>query len=132
MGAIGRPSKTFEKTFYRLWWITISTFGLTPTEALLMFLVDSLSKNRGWCYASKKTLADLLNVTEPTIYNAQKKLIDKGLLLKSIEPDGDTVSWKPANQLIAWAQSHGRKITYLTPSEKWKSLISSLSGGYCP
>lgn len=57
-------------------------YDLTPAEELLLCIIYGLSKKEGWCYASKETLAMMLNVSTPTIYNLIRKLRRKGLIIK--------------------------------------------------
>lgn len=71
-----------NKTYITLYWITLTEFNLTLAECCLIYLIKGLSKNLGYCYASKKSLAETLNTTETTIYSLTKKLIGYGLLKK--------------------------------------------------
>ncbi len=67
--------------FIRVHWVSLKTFNLTPTEVLLLNLVQGLSNNKHKaCYASKKALGIELNVATSTIYNTIDSLQRKGLL----------------------------------------------------
>jgi hypothetical protein len=68
--------------YARFYWGVMEEFDLSPTEALLMTLVENLSKKGRPCFASKKKLATTLNVSEPTIYNCINRLMEKRLLEK--------------------------------------------------
>lgn len=126
MGATGRPSNTFQKTYYRAWWGTIQTFDLNPTESLFMFLVDSLSSRTGWCYASKKTIASVLNITEATVYNTQKILINKGLLEKSYA-ENNYMSLNASGQP---SKENKYKKAFLRPSDRWTDFIRDVANGH--
>lgn len=63
---------------------------LSMHEYALCDLVYHLSSSPkslypGWCYASKDTLGELLDLTKQTVHSLIKKLLDRGLLEKSIE-----------------------------------------------
>jgi len=67
-------------TFY---FSILTEFALTANEALLMVLIDGLSKQKGRaCYASKDNLAIIINVTPPTVYKAIDTLEERGLIIK--------------------------------------------------
>jgi len=92
--------RTPETCYTIIWWYTIQKFDLSQCEILLITLVGGLSKKPGHCYASKKYIAHVLNVSVPTVYSAMEKLFEKGLLergpknnygTKSIQP---TQKWK--------------------------------------
>lgn len=69
--------------FYaRFYWGVLSEFKLSATEALLITLVEFLSRKYGVCFASKATIANILNVSDATIYNSIRSLISRGLLRK--------------------------------------------------
>jgi len=90
-----------------VYWDVLQEFDLTPSEGMLMFLVDSLSVKEGYCYASKSYLAEVMNVSIPTVYALIKRLISKGLLEKR----------RPI----------GHKVSLLTPTELWKLSIDEIN-----
>jgi len=69
-----------KKNYFIVWEEALVLFDLKPSDASLLFLVCSLSKKRGYCYASRETLAKKLNVSVATIYNLLRKLKRRGLL----------------------------------------------------
>lgn len=69
-----------KATFCKIYWDMFGGFGLTPTEGLLLALIHGLSRNKGHCYASKQTLAEILNVSDICVYNNIARLVDKGLV----------------------------------------------------
>lgn len=75
-----KPRK--NKNYVYIYWETLSEYNLTASETLLIYLIKGLSTKTGSCYASKKSLASILNTTEPTIHSLTNKLINKGLLKK--------------------------------------------------
>jgi len=103
--------RVFKRRYYKLWWGAIHQFNLSPTEALLLGLIDGLSRRIGWCYASKKSLAKTLNVSMQTIYNTMKKLSEKGLLVQS------------------YKKLENYNTTLLTPTQKWIDFIEALEFG---
>ena len=97
----------FKKTYSKIWWGVIQKFDLSPTETLLMFLVDGLSRQKGWCWASKSNLAKTLNISNQTIYSTISKLLSKNLL------------------------EHGEKSDYhktalIGPTKEWSDLINKI------
>ncbi|MCH7828731.1 helix-turn-helix domain-containing protein [Patescibacteria group bacterium] len=69
-------------------WTTQKEFDLSPTEALTIGLIAGLSINTGWSYASKVTLADIVNISVPTLNNTIRRLKDKRLIVEDIENRG--------------------------------------------
>ena len=69
-----------KNSYEPFYWSTLGEFNLTMAEGCLIFLIRGLSKNTGYCYASKHKLAEILNTTETTIYSLIKKLIIKGMI----------------------------------------------------
>ena len=52
--------------------------SLSVTESALLSLIKSLSKKRGYCFASNKAICDTLNVSDRTLYRMlEKQGIDK-------------------------------------------------------
>lgn len=77
-------------------------FQLTPTEALLLATIHSLSKDgRTWCYMSQQHLADALNLTLPTINALLEKLRVAELLEKGVRhPRWKSYQWKLAPKAL--------------------------------
>jgi CRP-like cAMP-binding protein len=74
-------------------------FDLTPTEALLLATVHSLSKDgRDWCYMSQAHLANALNISHGTINTLLEKLRSEDELLEkgSKHPRWGTIQWRLA------------------------------------
>lgn len=88
-------------------WATFDEFKLKPDEAVLMALVESLSKKSGTCYASKHTLARMLNVSDATIFRYIGNLVEKNVLQRS-------------------KKLHQHGIRHLRPSPEWTSYTSDL------
>ena len=97
----------FKNKYSYLWWYAIKEFDLSPTEVLLITLIDGLSKQKKWCWASKSSLAKTLNVSNQTIYNIMNRLFKKGLL-----EQGERL------------ESYSTKL--LKPRRKWSKLIKKL------
>lgn len=96
-----------EKAYSYFYWGMLGEFDLSPGDALLMTLIKTLSKRTTACYASKETLAKILNLSVPTIYNALKRLKGKGL----VDEEGFS--------------KHG--VRQLRVSEKWDQLIEEVN-----
>ncbi|MEK7070872.1 MAG: helix-turn-helix domain-containing protein [Patescibacteria group bacterium] len=96
-------------TYAKIWWAVIGYFGLTPTQALLMILIDYLSKKKGFCFSGKELMARVLNVSRATIHKDIKILIAKKLLRYS------------------WVAGYKAKATQ--PTDQWKKFIKDLEVG---
>lgn len=57
-------------------------FGITNNEYILCSVIHKLSLKTGFCYASKKYLAEQVNVTEQGLYKMLNRLIEKGLIIR--------------------------------------------------
>ncbi len=79
-------------------WEVIGLEDLSPTEALLLFLIYGLSRRNGSCYASKSHLAREINVTEPTIFKTLKILAAKNLIEKGAKTKYGVVRLKPTDK----------------------------------
>lgn len=95
------PKIAFPNTYYKFWWGVITEFNLSPTEALFVGFIDGLSRKHGYCYASKLTIAKTLNISTQTVYNLQKSVISKGVLVqlegranKGIARIAPSLAWK--------------------------------------
>ena len=77
-------------------------FDLTPTEALLLATVHSLSQDgNDWCFMSQINLAKALNVSLTTINLLLEKLREAELLEKgSTHPHWKTYRWKLAPKAL--------------------------------
>ena len=69
-----------------MWLAAMPKFELTLQELALLSLITSYYQKTGLCFASKETMADILNVSEGTIYNWLRKLLKKGLVEKRGAP----------------------------------------------
>lgn len=63
------------------------TRELTPTEKVLVVAIQSLSKERGYCYATNTYLADSLGKDKTTISKSLTSLEDKGFINRFIVRD---------------------------------------------
>lgn len=95
----------------KIFWISIAEMDLTPSEVLLLYLIEGLSQKKGICYASKETLAKHLNVTKATVYKLLKSLEAKGLITRSPE------------------KLSGMTTTIIKPSQKWTNHMRELREG---
>ena len=86
-------------------WTTQKELGLSPTEALTMGLIAGLSTNTGWSYASKTTLAGIINISVPTLNNTIRRLKDKRLIVE------DTKNHGPKN------------VKMFAPTDKWWNSV---------
>lgn len=62
--------------------------GLTANEYIIADLIYNLSNNpshTGWCYASKKTLGEMVGITEQSVHTILNKLAMKELIQKHPE-----------------------------------------------
>lgn len=71
-----------DKTYEPAYWGALRKFNLKPSEFLVLFLIRGLTKKTGKCYASKKFLAERLNISQPTVFSGINKLIRIGLIEK--------------------------------------------------
>lgn len=69
-----------KKRFVKVWWLIVERFKLSPVATLLLFLIYCLSRQTGYCRASKSFLAQTLNVSEQTVYTTLKHLAKNGLI----------------------------------------------------
>ena len=79
--------------------------GLSLMEYCIADTIHNLSNNpkspvQGWCYASKDTLAEMLDTTRQTIFTSVKKLIEKGLIKKHEETKYLRTTQKWFNKII--------------------------------
>lgn len=96
-------------TYAKIWWAVISHFDLTTSQALLMVLIDHLSKKKGFCFAGKYLMSKVLNVSRQTVSKDIQILVNKSLL---------------RNGWVA-----GLKAKATQPTEKWKSFTKDLELG---
>lgn len=61
----------------------LNDFDLSIVEGFLILLIYSLSRQKGYCYASKKYLSKMMNMSEVSVFNLIKKLTTKKLLFKT-------------------------------------------------
>jgi predicted MarR family transcription regulator len=80
-----------KNTFCKIYWDIFGEFDLSPIEGLLLSLIHGLSRSKGYCYASKQTLADLLNVTDICIYGVIARLEEDGLIERTGITDKKTM-----------------------------------------
>lgn len=62
--------------------------SLSVTESALLSLIKSLSKKRGYCFASNKAICDTLNVSDRTLYRMLEKLEEKGFIMRETRSIG--------------------------------------------
>ncbi len=78
-----------DKFFY----IALKEFNLSPLQGLMMHLIHGLSKQWGWAYPSKETIAEKLNISRPTVYKCLRELEVRGLIeRKPKRPPGMTTT----------------------------------------
>lgn len=103
-----------ERTYSRLYYGVIKEFGLSANEVVFLTMVKELSKLSGCCFASKKTLAETMNVSEQTIYTMMRDLKERGLL----EDVGPLIDCDPRS---------ARKIK---TTEEWDLFIEDINASY--
>ena len=54
--------------------------GLTCNEYCVADMIYHLSRDTGWCYASKEKLSDFIGMTKQSIIDIVRRLINKGLV----------------------------------------------------
>lgn len=74
-----------EAYYIRIWISSLKKFDVSLLEAALMTLILNLSVKSGYCWASKKKLGEILNVSKVTIHFHLKRLQARGLL-ETVEP----------------------------------------------
>ena len=81
-------------------------FGLSPSEYIVMDIIDQLSRNPrskypGWYYGSKEYLADIVGIDRRTIHRHIKDLIEKEILEKDENSSflKTTLKWFEATRL---------------------------------
>jgi len=62
--------------------------SLSVNEVALLSMIKSLSKNKGYCYASNKAFSDTLNVSVRTINRMFNKLEQSGYLMRDTRSVG--------------------------------------------
>lgn len=73
-----------SKYIRKIYLDTFSEFNLKPIDVVLMTMISDLTSrgHKGYTWAGKHYYAQLLNVTDPTIYNSLNKLESKGLITR--------------------------------------------------
>jgi len=54
--------------------------SLSVTESALLSLIKSLSKKKGYCFASNKAICGTLNISDRTLYRLLNKLEERGFI----------------------------------------------------
>lgn len=62
--------------------------SLSVTESALLSLIKSLSKKRGYCFASNKAICDTLNISDRTLYRMLEKLEQRGFIMRETRSIG--------------------------------------------
>ena len=66
----------YDLFFYGL----MREFELSAEELMFLMTIKRLSKVRGYCFASKSTLSEIMRISIPTTYKIINGLKEKGLL----------------------------------------------------
>jgi len=99
----------FQGRYYTHRWAVQKEFNLSPTDALVAGLIDGLSHQMGYSYASKGTMAKTVNVSVPTLNNAIRRLKEKCVI----------------EELPGKLQP--KRIARFTTTAKWNAFISKLA-----
>ncbi len=91
-----------EKRYIYFYWSILKYFNLSPAEGLLILLIYSLSFKEGYCYASKKYLSNMMNVSEATIFSLINKLIKRLLLIKDGYSGNKTSCYNPTEKFLEY------------------------------
>jgi predicted transcriptional regulator len=59
-------------------------------EASVLSHIVSLSKQRGYCWASNKAICDTLNIPDRSLYRILNKLENRGLIMRDTKSVGKT------------------------------------------
>lgn len=86
------------------------------------------SKVKGWCYASKEKMADILDATRPTIFRSIDNLIKSGFL----EKDNDTKYLKTTSKWYENVVLTRSKLEYKETLHPVKKLYSKESRNFTP
>lgn len=97
-----RDMNSKDKRYVYFYECILKDFNLSISEGYLLLLIYSLSRTSDGCYASKKFLADKLNVSETTIFSLLGKLIKKGLLIKSGYSSFRTSRYNPSDEIVEY------------------------------
>lgn len=90
-------------TFY---WNVLKEFHLSPIEGLLLTLVDGLSHNKyRTCYASRRRLAEYLNVSETAVYDLIDRLVRRNLLVRGRRTHLKTMALNVSGEFYDFLQS---------------------------
>ena len=86
-------------------------FGFSPTEALLVAEIYSLSRQTGWCYAGQKSLAKSLNVSDVTVNQLLELLRTRDILEKGGRHKKlSTIQWRLAPVALGKLDAIQRRI----------------------
>lgn len=88
-------SKKAKKSYETVYWYSLVIYDLNPSEFLVLFLIKGLSKMTGECYSGKKHLAEMLNLTQPTVFKSINVLIKKGLIEKTGKKSNGVIGLRP-------------------------------------
>lgn len=104
-------SKGLKNAYTKIFWGVFKKFKLTPAEGLLLFLIHVLSKRTNWCYASKETLAEAINVSPQTIYNLLRKLDKEQLIERGRKSKYQTLQLCPSSKFYEFLKEIQTEIT---------------------
>ena len=74
------PGRRNPLIYGRVFFDLRKRFGLSVSEALLLDVVDTLSRRTGWCYASRAYLADMLGVSVRSVRRMLSRLAELGFV----------------------------------------------------
>ena len=94
-----------KNSFCYFYYNLLSHFHLSPIEGLFLTLVEGLSHDRQKrCYASRRRLAEYLNVSETAIYDLMDRLARRNLLIRGEKTRLGTMSLTVSDEVAEFIQ----------------------------
>lgn len=114
-----------KEYYLRIWLLPLQKFKISVFDGALLTLIYTLSTKKGYCYASKQTLASILRVSVVTIFNRLAKLKIMGLVKDFVPESGhpyDTSCLQIADELRECIESLMRKARL----REWESFSDEI------
>ena len=80
----------------------IAKLKLTPTDYAVLMILLSRLEYENWIRVSQRTIAEELNLTQPQVSRAIKKLVEKNILIKEQDPSDERRSLCRFNPSFGW------------------------------
>jgi biotin operon repressor len=99
-----------EQYYLRIWLSPLKKYKVSVFDGALLTLIYTLSTKRGYCYASKQKLAEILRVSTVTIFKRLAKLKGMGLVTDFVPESG-----------------HPYDTSCLQVTDEWRECVESLT-----